>query len=248
MNYNLYNSLLPKMADFSSIFSEKQIKPMLPYNKIYLEYPPVRDLSTNTTKIPLFNRDKNIVDWTIIDTCDEPIVLPFSFHMEKRIKTGKCSYASSNTGMYLHHIIIGEPDSGLLVDHKSGDSLDNRRSNLRFATHSQNSQNVAKRQNCTSKYKGLSLQSTGEFRIRIKVGDVIMCLGYHKDEDFCAKIYDAYATKYYGIDARTNNLLSQELREWIVANDIPEEYKKIEIQKTKRDLPDYIDILQKNLL
>ena len=37
----------------------------------------------------------------------------------------------------LHRLIMDAP-KGLLVDHRNGDSLDNRRANLRLATHSQN--------------------------------------------------------------------------------------------------------------
>ena len=54
----------------------------------------------------------------------------------------------------LHRLIMDAPD-GLLVDHRNGDSLDNRRSNLRLATHSQNQCNKRKRKNTSSRFSGV---------------------------------------------------------------------------------------------
>ena len=43
----------------------------------------------------------------------------------------------------LHHFVIGKPQRGLVVDHINGNTLDNRRENLRIVTQSENSLNRA---------------------------------------------------------------------------------------------------------
>lgn len=55
----------------------------------------------------------------------------------------------------LHRQIMGEPD-GAIVDHRNGDTLDNRRCNLRIATTFENAHNSRKKRgSCTSRYKGV---------------------------------------------------------------------------------------------
>ena len=207
------------------------------HHLIYVSHPPILDELTKTLKIPLFDRDDNVVDWAIIDIGDEPKVLQFRFHMQTIKNVYKNTYyAGSTLGGSLHHIIIGKPKKGFVVDHINGNGLDNRRRNLHFANRSQNGQNVAKREGCSSKYKGVRLVKPGKFAACIKINGITINLGTFEDELSAAKVYDAYALKHYGLFAMTNNTLSDDVRNWILANDdIPEEYKKVETPK--RTLP-----------
>lgn len=57
----------------------------------------------------------------------------------------------------LHRVVMGlVPGDGLEVDHINGDKLDNRRANLRVATHAQNGQNILQPQaGNTSLHRGV---------------------------------------------------------------------------------------------
>ena len=56
--------------------------------------------------------------------------------------------------LLLHQAVIGKAPEGLVTDHINGNGLDNRKSNLRFCTPSQNMINKRKK-GTSSKYKGV---------------------------------------------------------------------------------------------
>jgi hypothetical protein len=104
----------------------------------------------------------------------------------------------------LHRLIMNAPD-GLLVDHRNGDGLDNRRSNLRLATRSQNQFNKGKRKNTTSQYKGVYFHKEHQrWAAQIIVEGKKICLGHFDSEIEAARIYDEAARKYGGVFARLN--------------------------------------------
>jgi len=91
------------------------------------------------------------------------------------------------------------------VDHANGNGLDNRRSNLRLCTTSENIQNQRPRKSGTSKYKGVGwFVRDSNWRVRIKVGDKQIHIGYFADEVEAAKAYDKMARQHFGAFARTN--------------------------------------------
>ena len=56
----------------------------------------------------------------------------------------------------LHRYLLGFPD--LQVDHRNGDTLDNRRANLRLATQSQSTANTRIRKDNTTGFKGVTFE------------------------------------------------------------------------------------------
>ncbi len=56
--------------------------------------------------------------------------------------------------LYMHKFIMGLPKKGV-VDHADGNSLDNRRQNLRIVSKQFDCFNRAPQRNCTSKYRGV---------------------------------------------------------------------------------------------
>jgi hypothetical protein len=113
----------------------------------------------------------------------------------------------------MHRDILDIENSKVFADHVNGDGLDNRRFNLRVATHSQNQWNQ-KPKGGTSQYKGVcwhirdnvwnaALTYLGR---RIWIGQFSSEIvgGVDIGEVKAAKAYDQAAKKYFGVFARLN--------------------------------------------
>lgn len=92
-------------------------------------------------------------------------------------KSGKCIYINLNNKVYKAHRLAwahfyGEwPD--LEIDHINLDSYDNRISNLRLATRSQNEQNKRVRKDNNTGFKGVSFdERRNKYVAQIKVGNI----------------------------------------------------------------------------
>lgn len=108
----------------------------------------------------------------------------------------------------MHRLITNAPD-GLLTDHIDGDKLNNRRSNLRLATHTENHQNRGKQDNNTSGYKGVFLHNPKlkkPWRARITIpGNTNKHLGFFATPELAARAYNKAATEHHGEFARLND-------------------------------------------
>lgn len=106
---------------------------------------------------------------TIVDDCDYDVLIHFkwcvsrkrdgNFHAVRSIDVG---LGREHYKLYpMHRQIMGLPRGDLrVVDHINHDTLDNRRCNLRIATHQQNMQNYRTRKDNTSGYRGVSFYKT----------------------------------------------------------------------------------------
>lgn len=94
---------------------------------------------------------------------------------------------------YMHRTIMDEP--ACQVDHRNGNKLDNRRSNLRLATSEQNRQNQPKRSDNTSGFKGVSYdKNRGRWKATVR-GRLI---GRFATAEEAARVCDREARLLYG--------------------------------------------------
>ena len=108
-------------------------------------------------------------------------------------------------GIYMHKEIIGDVSMAIEIDHKNKNGLDNRRSNLRKCTRSQNSHNTNGHKDRRSKYKGLTYRKRdNKWEARICINSIRIHLGMFKNEIDAAKAYDVGAMKHFGKYAHLN--------------------------------------------
>ena len=104
----------------------------------------------------------------------------------------------------LHRLLMSAP-AGVEVDHRDGNTFDNRRSsNLRLCTHHQNAMNKAKNKNHLG-HKGVYPRGM-KYVAAIKLNAKNIYLGIFSDPIDAALAYNAAALKYHGEFARLNEL------------------------------------------
>jgi len=111
--------------------------------------------------------------------------------------------------VYMHRVIMNAQKSQV-VDHANRDRLDNRRSNLRFATGSQNSANRGPQLNNTSGYKGVSKGSYRGWQADIRLNYRSIYIGTFCRPELAALAYDVMSEYYYGEFAYQNFPQQQE--------------------------------------
>jgi len=149
----------------------------------------------------------------IIDAADIEKVTGRNWYAIRERRSGRVSAATSDVAdgkkqtIYMHRVIL--PAGDLMVDHASGDALDNRRANLRAATPSQNTANCHSPIKNKSGMKGVWYDAKrGVFAVHIGVRGKRKHLGRYKSAGEAANAYDFAAIKFFGEFAKVNQALS----------------------------------------
>jgi hypothetical protein len=144
----------------------------------------------------------------IIDVWDQPLVADYHWYAVKDChKYYAYAHAKksngSDTTIKMHRLIL---PGVRLIDHWDGNGLNNRRTNLRAATDSQNHVNSAGCvQRRLSRFKGVHTEKrTGKFDARLKAYGKTHCLGTFSTEEEAARAYDAAALRIFGAFAFLN--------------------------------------------
>jgi hypothetical protein len=110
-----------------------------------------------------------------------------------------------DTKIIFMHKMISKQYGMKVCDHQNHDGTDNRRSNLRPATGSQNIANGRRRSNNTSGYIGVSLfRQTGQWSSYLTVNYKRIHLGYFDQPEKAARVRDLEAKRYFGKFAMLN--------------------------------------------
>lgn len=111
----------------------------------------------NQYKIPLKNKNKEIIDYSIVSEEDYLELNKYKWYISNNeYVEGKYNNKTISMHKFIMNIILNKDSKHKIVDHINSNKFDNRRDNLRIVTHSENARNRTKHKNSTSKYYGVS--------------------------------------------------------------------------------------------
>jgi hypothetical protein len=154
-------------------------------------------------KIPLRNKKKEIIDYTLVSKDDYEHLNKLFWNKDRN------GYVQGYKSWFLHRYILIElhkikptTEKHKIVDHINNNPLDNRLDNLRFVTASENSQNSKKRKNTSSIYKGVS-KYRNQWRTSITLNQKYY-YAYYENELHAAHQYNLWIDKFKLTTANKN--------------------------------------------
>ena len=147
-------------------------------------------------------------DSFIFDREDYDVACEYSWCITDQSAKGKKQRYAIARGKNGHNVLfsrmIMDIDDEHTVDHINGDTLDNRRCNLRPANIAENSRNTRIRTDNGTGFKGVGKLPDGRYRAYISVKRKFIALGVYDFPDEAARAYDKAARFYFGEFACVN--------------------------------------------
>lgn len=181
-----------------SRYCSRHASQMRKHGKIISDEPSYRDpneivVCGSEAKIILRDKFGFKVGEAIIDSSKVHLVSGFKWYLTSH---GYCASKGKNLVSYLHRLVLG---SNGVIDHISGDKLDNRMSNLRECSHSQNLANISAKSNSKTGVKGVHPYKGGKkFCAQITHNRRVYSLGVFESIADAKKAYDEMAKKLFG--------------------------------------------------
>lgn len=131
-------------------------------------------------------------DFALIDSEDWDKIKDYYWSL----KHGYFCNKQLNTGL---HRFLMSPNKDEEVDHINRNKIDNRKSNLRIVSRSQNCKNRSRQHDNKSGYTVVCFDdTTNKWRARITVDNKVIYLGYYKKLEDAVKIRREAEIKYFG--------------------------------------------------
>lgn len=155
------------------------------------------EIDGDVARVPLWGKRGVLKGWALIDATDADLI-------------GRSRWSLNPNGYPVARIAGRTPAMHLVLmpgpgtrDHISGDTLDNRRANLRRCSQTENSRNKSPTRN-RALYKGVSPTAEGRYRARLMLDRREVWLGSFDTPEEAARAYDAAALQHFGEFARPN--------------------------------------------
>lgn len=144
----------------------------------------------------------------LVDDDDFERVSQFRWYPAKSATPNGTTYAQGRAGtrvtISMHRFIL-QPPPGFEIDHANHDGLDNRRSNLRLCTRSQNIANRRPAVTGRTGYRGVTPATGGNgFRVRVEFEGERRHIGHFFCPVEAAHAYDEAARRIHGAFAILN--------------------------------------------
>lgn len=155
---------------------------------------------SETVEVPL---SRGLV--TVIDVEDWPLVADLTWYAhEPRPGQAYAAHRSSKPRsiVRMHRLLMGVTDPAVLVDHRDGNRLNNRRANLRVATVGQNNANRSGPPSASG-FRGV-YRKGDRWQAQLRVDGKMRSLGCFNDPAEAARAWDLAAAEVHGEYARLN--------------------------------------------